>query len=159
MVKIANVVKILGLVGVALMLSMPASASEATARGVITGGTIHQAPAWFKQSFLDIQDDVDEASEGGKHVILFFQLNGCPYCDLMLEESFESEPLTSYIRQHFDTIAINIRGDREISFNQEVSVTEKELSQILEVRATPAILFAHHQVVLIFHRRCAAANY
>jgi len=124
-----------------MCLSFTAIASETPSRGTITGGVIHQAPAWFKESFLEIVDDVDEASEEGRQVILFFQLNACPYCDRMLEESFEAEPLTGYIQSNFDTIAINVRGDREIAFNEEISVTEKELSDILKVRATPAILF------------------
>lgn len=59
----------------------------------------------------------------------------------MLEECFRAEPLRAYIQQHFDTIAINVRGDRDIAFNEEISVTEKELSEILKVAATPAILF------------------
>ena len=113
----------------------------AAERGKITGGVAHEAPGWFKESFLEIADDVDEASEAGKHVLLFFQLNDCPYCDRMLEEAFEKEPLTSFIQQHFDTIAINVRGDRDIAFNEEISVTEKQLSEILKVAATPAILF------------------
>ena len=116
-------------------------AAENTKRGIVTGGVAHEAPDWFKESFLEIADDVDEATEEGKHVLLFFQLNGCPYCDRMLEESFESEPLTGFIQQHFDTIAINVRGDRDIAFNEETSVTEKELSELLNVRATPAIVF------------------
>ena len=120
---------------------MNAGAAEGTTRGSVIGGVPHEAPSWFKESFLDIADDVDEATEAGKHVLLFFQLNDCPYCDRMLEEGFEAEPLTSYIRQHFDTIAINVRGDREIAFSEEISVSEKQLSEILKVAATPAILF------------------
>jgi len=110
-------------------------------RGEIVGGVHHTAPGWFKESFLEIQDDVDEAAEADKHLILFFQLNGCPYCDRMLTESFQAEPLTSYIQEHFDTIAINVGGDREIVFNEEITVIEKELAEMLTVRATPAILF------------------
>lgn len=110
-------------------------------RGEIIGGVAHAAPGWFKESFLEIADDVDEASEEGKHVMLFFQLNGCPYCDRMLTEAFESDPLMSYMQKHFDVIGVNVKGDRDIAFNEEVSVTEKELSEMLKVRATPAILF------------------
>ncbi|NNE64188.1 MAG: thioredoxin fold domain-containing protein [Gammaproteobacteria bacterium] len=128
-----------------LILTVSAISTHAAERGIITGGAPHQAPSWFKESFLEIADDVEEASEENKHVILFFQLNSCPYCDRMLEESFEAEPLSSYIQQHFDTIAINVRGDREIAFNEEVSVTEKELSNILKVAATPAILFLNEE--------------
>ena len=120
---------------------LPGNTAETVARGEIVGGVAHQAPGWFKESFLEIAADVEEASEEGKHVLLFFQLNGCPYCDRMLEESFEAPAMMSYIQDHFDTIAINVRGDRDIAFNEETSVSEKELSEILKVRATPAILF------------------
>lgn len=126
---------------VVLALILPVSkAAETSSRGKIVGGAPHQAPGWFKESFLEIADDVDEASEEGKHVLLFFQLNGCPYCSRMLEESFEAESMTDYVQEHFDSIAINVRGDRDIAFNDEVSVSEKELSEILKVRATPAII-------------------
>lgn len=120
---------------------LPASATEQKPRGEIVGGVMHPPPAWFKTSFLEIADDAEEASDAGKHLMLFFELNGCPYCDRMLEESFEAEPLTSYIQQHFDVIAVNIMGDRQIAFNEEISVTEKELGEILKVYSTPAILF------------------
>jgi len=113
----------------------------AAERGMVTGGVPHEVPAYFKESFLEIAEDVDEASEQGKHVLLFFQLNSCPYCDRMLEEAFEAEPLKSYIQQHFDAIAINVSGDRDIAFNEEISATEKELSEKLKVKLTPAIMF------------------
>ncbi|MCP4406667.1 MAG: thioredoxin fold domain-containing protein [Gammaproteobacteria bacterium] len=124
-----------------ILISNHALSADSSPRGSITGGIAHEAPPWFKESFLEIVDDVDEASEEGKHVLLFFQLNGCPYCARMLEESFKTEPLTSFIQKHFDSIAINVQGDREIAYNEEISVTEKELSEILKVRATPAIVF------------------
>ena len=119
----------------------PAHAQQSDTRGRIVGGVAHSLPAWFKASFLEIAEDVDEASAAGKHVMLFFDLNGCPYCDRMLNESFKSEPLGSYIRENFDVIAINIMGDREIAFNEEVSLTEKKLSEMLKVYSTPALLF------------------
>ncbi len=132
--------KILLLV-ISLTISLPAAASDEKTRGELTGGVLHPPPDWFKESFLEIADDVDEASESGKHVMLFFELNGCPYCDRMLKESFEAEPLSSYIQANFDVIAINIQGDRQIAFNEEVSVSEKQLSDILKVHSTPALLF------------------
>ena len=124
-----------------LLIIWPITIFSAEKQGEIIGGATHQIPDWFKESFLEIREDVDEASEKNKHVLLFFQLNGCPYCDRMLTESFETEPLTSYIQDHFDSIALNARGDREIAYNSELFVTEKQLSEILKVRATPAILF------------------
>jgi thioredoxin-related protein len=124
-----------------IAISGPVYSAETGSRGAIVGGVAHEPPAWFKESFLEIADDVDDAIEAEKHVMLFFDLNGCPYCDRMLEESFTAEPLSSYIRQHFDVIAINIQGDREIAFNEEISVSEKKLGEILKVYSTPALLF------------------
>lgn len=124
--------------------------AEDKPRGEIKGGVPHNAPGYFKESFLEIADDVDEATDSGKHVMLFFQLNACPYCDRMLTESFEADPNMSFIKEHFDTIAINTRGDREVVFNEDTSVQEKELAEMLKVRATPAILFldANNQPVV-----------
>ena len=123
------------------LASAPALANDDQQRGKLTGGKVHALPDWFKESFLEIADDIEEAGESGKHVMLFFDLNGCPYCDRMLEESFSAEPLGSYIRENFDVIAINIQGDRDVAFNEEITVTEKELASILKVRATPALMF------------------
>ncbi|MDH3453438.1 MAG: thioredoxin fold domain-containing protein [Gammaproteobacteria bacterium] len=119
----------------------PAQDSGTAARGVLKGGAPHAAPDWFKESFLEFQEDAAEAGEADKHLMLFFQLNACPYCDRMLGESFEADPNMSYMQRHFDVIAVNVKGDREIVFNEEITVLEKELAEILQVRATPAIVF------------------
>ena len=140
MSPIGKLVKIL-LVLAITAISSPVFTADIVTRGKLTGGVLHPPPAWFKESFLEIADDIDDASNAGKHVLLFFELSGCPYCDRMLKESFEAEPLSSYIQDNFDVIAINIRGDRDIAFNDEISVTEKELSAILKVYSTPALLF------------------
>ena len=118
-----------------------AQASEAPQRGKVTVSPNHQAPAWFKESFLEIQEDAAEAGEADKHLMLFFHLNNCPYCDRMLTESFEADPNMSYVQEHFDVIMLNVKGDREVVFNEELTLLEKELAELLEVRGTPVILF------------------
>lgn len=123
-----------------LLLSVAAMAAEVTP-GKVTGGMpIHQ-PEWFKESFLDIAEDVAEAGESGKHLILFMHLNGCPYCARMADENFTNAPYTQFIRDNFDVIAINIKGDREVAFDAETTVTEKALARLLKVRYTPTVLF------------------
>ena len=37
----------------------------------------HEKPDWFKQSFLDIREDVQEASGEGRRVLLYFYQDGC----------------------------------------------------------------------------------
>ena len=124
-----------------LTITLSAPGLQAAERGQLTGGVVHNAPDWFKDSFLEIADDAEEAADEGKHLILFFQTKGCPYCHKMLAESFEPEPMTSYIQEHFDVISLSTNGFRDVAFNEEVSYTEMELAEYLEVRATPAIIF------------------
>jgi thioredoxin-related protein len=114
---------------------------QAQETGSVTGGIAYEIPQWFKQSFLEIADDVSEADEANKHVLLFFHLNECPYCNRMLQENFNKEPLKSQIQSNFDSIAINIRGDREIAMTQDLTTTERELASALKIQYTPTIIF------------------
>ena len=109
--------------------------------GKVVGAKMSAHPDWFKESFLDIGEDVMEASDEGKHVMLFMHLNGCPYCYKMVEENIKNAPYTNFIKENFDVIALNIRGDREVALNEDVSLTEKELAERFKVMYTPTIIF------------------
>lgn len=124
-----------------ISLASPVLSQSETTNGTITGGAFYQIPGWFKESFLEIADDVIEANDSGKQVILFFHLDGCPYCQRTLEENFTHGPTKDFIQQHFDVIALNIRGDREIALNEDQSATEKELANTLKIQYTPTIVF------------------
>lgn len=124
-----------------LLTVTPFAWSEAPKHGKMVGGQMSEHPDWFKESFLDIAEDVAEAVDADKHVMLFMHLNGCPYCFKMVEENIKHAPYTPFIKQHFDVIALNIRGDREIALNADTSLTEKELAKRLKVIYTPTILF------------------
>lgn len=125
----------------------PLTAAET---GKITGGINFDIPDWFKNSFLEIADDVSEANDSGKHVLLFFHLNGCPYCNKMINENFQQDPLKSQIQANFDSIAINIKGDREIAMSEDLNTTESVLAKYLQVKYTPTIIFlnAENKTVL-----------
>jgi len=110
--------------------------------GQVKGVVSFEIPGWFKQSFLEITDDAAEAGENAKHLLLFFHLDNCPYCARMLKDNFNAEPNSAFIQKHFDSIDINIKGDREVAFNEEIQLTEKALAQHLKVLHTPTILFA-----------------
>lgn len=129
----------------ALVLAWPVFSETQMVRGKLTGGIISEHPEWFKESFLDIAEDVNQATEAGKHLILFMYLIDCPYCHRMIEENFKNPPYTDFIKQNFDVISINIKGDREIAFNEEVNVTEKELAALLKVRYTPTVIFLNSE--------------
>ena len=123
-----------------IMLSAASYPVVAIEPGKVTGGVNFVTPEWFKDSFLEIASDVEEANEAGKHVLLFFHLNACPYCNITVNQQFQKEPLKSFMQEHFDSIEINVKGDREIALSEDVSLTERLLAEYLKIRGTPTIL-------------------
>ncbi len=108
--------------------------------GMVNPG-YHEPPAWFKQSFLDIRDDIREAGEQGKRVVLYFYQDGCPYCKKLLDINLSQQDIVEKIRSDFDVIAINMWGDREVTDSNGQSTTEKRFARDLKVNFTPTLLF------------------
>lgn len=100
----------------------------------------HDSPAWFKQSFLDLREDVKEASKAGRRVMLYFYQDGCPYCSKLLRENFGQKDIADKTRKHFDVIAINIWGDREVVDLVGKEVPEKQFAAALKIQFTPSLL-------------------
>jgi len=110
--------------------------------GKVSGGLEHEMPNWFKQSFLDLNEDVEEAKEENKHLMLFLSLDFCPYCTKMLNDNFiEGAKNQKYIKDHFDVIGLNIKGSREVTVDEDTTMTEKEYAAFLKVQYTPTIIF------------------
>ena len=110
--------------------------------GKLSGGSMHEVPEWFKESFLDIKEDISEAEANNKHFMIFMDLEGCPYCTKMLNENFIAQNKTSeFIKKYFDVINIDVKGSREISWDKDTTLTEKALAEKLEIQYSPTILF------------------
>jgi len=110
-------------------------------KGVITGGELYSIPNWFKLSFLDLMEEAKDAGKAKKHVILFMHLKACPYCARMLDENFRRGSNKAYMQKKFDVIAINIRGDKEVSWKGGATLSEKSFARKMGVFATPTIVF------------------
>jgi len=123
------------------MISLLFTTLNAT-QGKFTGGSDHSMPEWFKQSFMDMDEDVEEAKDENKHVMLFMTLKFCPYCTKMLKNNFiEGAKNQPYIEENFDVIGIDIKGSKEITVNEDLTLTESEYAKYLNVQYTPTIIF------------------
>lgn len=107
--------------------------------GLVNPG-YHDKPAWFKSSFLDLYEDIDEAAEQGKRVMLYFYQDGCPYCKKLLQDNFGQRGIADKTKKYFDVVAINIWGDREVVVGDKTT-TEKKLAEAFKVQYTPTLLF------------------
>jgi predicted bacteriocin transport accessory protein len=146
----------------ALFVLVTLSMTSVYAAGKFTGGSQHEFPEWFKASFLDMAEDVEEAKEEDKHVILFMSLDFCPYCTKMLKDNFVvGAKNQEYIQEHFDVIGINIKGSKEIAINEDLTLTEREYAKHLKVQYTPTVLFLNqdNEVVVRINGYRSAHNF
>ena len=126
------------------VLLQPSFAAEPEV-GAYLGARSAESPHWFKESFLEFEEDVAEAAEHNKRVMLYFHQEGCPYCARLVEENFADPQIENYIRQHFDGIEINMWGDREIVSVGGKNFSEKTFAAALKVQYTPTIIFLNEQ--------------
>jgi thioredoxin-related protein len=102
-------------------------------------------PPWFLDSFLDIKDEAASVAKDGKRLMLYFGQDGCPYCRELMQTSFTQKPIVDKLRQHFEAVALNIFGDREVTWIDGQRFTEKGFARHLKVQFTPTLLFLDEQ--------------
>jgi len=107
--------------------------------GLVTPGYVEK-PTWFKNSFLDIREDINEAAANGRRVMLYFYQDGCPYCAKLIQDNYTQRSIIEKTRKYFDVIAINMWGDREVTDLAGNTVTEKQFARAARVMFTPTLL-------------------
>ena len=111
-------------------------------------------PDWFKVSFLDLQEDLNEAVENGKQgLIVYFGQKRCAYCKAHLENNWGQKDILAYTQKHFDVIHINIRGQKEVTGMDGNTYTEKEFAIKYETNFTPALAFFNRDGKLVLRLR------
>lgn len=99
-------------------------------------------PDWFKVSFLNLREDLEEAvAEGKAGIIVYFGQDRCPYCKLLMDVNFAKKDIEAYTREHFDVIAIDAWGDRLVSDMNGEELSEKSLADREQTNFTPALIF------------------
>ena len=126
---------------VTLLLQSVGTSANESREGEYRGAIVSERPGWFKESFLEFEDDVAEAAAEGRRVMLYFHQEGCPYCARLVEENFTDPEIKDYIIRHFDGISLNMWGDREVVSIGGRHFTEKTFAQALKVQYTPTLLF------------------
>ncbi len=99
-------------------------------------------PPWFKESFLDLKEDVHEAiKQNKKGIIVYFGQKQCAYCKALMENDFGQEDIATYTQEHFDVISINIWGSREVTLPDGQVMTEREYAIKENANLTPSLIF------------------
>jgi len=119
-------------------------ASDQLAAGMVNPGYVEK-PAWFKDSFLDIRDDINEAAKSNRRVLLYFYQDGCPYCERLIKENMSQQTIVDSLQNKFDVIAINMWGDREVVGLDGIETTEKAFAVANKIMFTPTLQFLDEQ--------------
>ena len=118
----------------ASMLAAPAPASE----------TLRDPYAhFFQNTFGDFTEETDVArDEGKKGVVIFFEMDECPFCARMREMVLNHADVQDYYREHFRIFTVDIEGDTEIVDFMGNEMPAKDFAfKVNKVRATPVIAF------------------
>ena len=125
-----------------LLLFQPSIAEEPVKEGEFLGGKyVEVLPDWFKTTFMDFSEDLEEATDENRHVMIYFHQNGCPYCAKLVEDNFHDKDLVAKLQKNFDVIETNMWGDRDLTDWKGKEFTEKEFSAFMKVQFTPTIIF------------------
>ncbi len=101
----------------------------------------------YHHFFLDTFGNLDEElararDEGKKGVLLFFEMDECPFCHWMKQNVLSREDLQSFFRQNFNCYTVDIEGDLPMTDFEGNPTTQKEFAQVANrVRATPVFAF------------------
>ncbi|MFM9968708.1 MAG: thioredoxin family protein [Burkholderiales bacterium] len=97
-------------------------------------------PKWFTETFLDFREDVRDAAKENKRLLVYFGQDGCPYCTELMQSSFTQPRIVDKTRKNFVAIALNVWGDREVTWVDGKTEREKDFAKRLKVQFTPTIL-------------------
>jgi len=136
-----------------LTFLLTVSLANARSEGELNPGMVNpghkEQPAWFKVSFLDLFEDIAEASRNNKRLMIYYYQDGCPYCKKLIEDNFGQKEISEKTQKYFDVVAINLWGDNEVTVGDK-SYTEKEFAEALKVQYTPTLLFFDENKKIVF---------
>ena len=87
---------------------------------------LHKTP-WMRDTFLDLREDLAEATAEGKRLLVMVEQRGCIYCTKMHEEVYPDPEITKMIEDNFFVLQINMFGDLEVTDFDGETLPEKDM--------------------------------
>lgn len=123
----------------ALMMAAGVQAAELGDDG------LHKTP-WMRDTFKDLREDLEEARDEGKRLLIMIEQRGCIYCTKMHEDVYPEARITKLIEDTYFVVQINLHGDTEVvDFDGEV-LSEKAAARKWGVLFTPTNMFIAEEV-------------
>ncbi len=98
---------------------------------------------FFDETFGDFSEELERAKEEGKKgILLFFEMDECPFCHRMKDTVLNQVSVQDYFRENFLNFSVDIEGDVEITDFSGKTLAQKDFAtKDYKVRATPVFAF------------------
>lgn len=98
---------------------------------------------FFNETFGDLTEELETARAQGKQgIMLFFEMDECPFCHWMKENVLSQPEVQAYFREHFLAFPVDIEGDVELTTFAGEPMKQKDFAfKVNRVRATPVFMF------------------
>ncbi len=127
------------------MMMLVALLAGPVVAGEIGDDGLHKTE-WMEDTFKDLAEDLADANDQGKRLVLFFEQRGCIYCRKMHEEVFPRPEVSDYISENFYVVQLNLHGDIEVTDFDGEALSEKAMARKWGVLFTPSIMFFPEEV-------------
>ena len=101
---------------------------------------LHKA-GWMRDTFKDMAEDLAEARDEGKRMLVIFEQRGCIYCKKMHEEVFPDPEIDALLHDKYFVVQMNLFGDVEVTDFDGTTLSEKEMARRWGVMFTPTMMF------------------
>ena len=96
---------------------------------------------WFAESFLDLPEDLKEATAAGQRLAVVFEQRGCPYCVEMHTDHLADPEIEAFVRPRFRMVQLDLHGARRVTDFDGQVLEERALARKWRVTFTPTIVF------------------
>ena len=124
---------------IAMSLALPVWAAELGDDG------LHKTD-WMRDTFKDLAEDLEEANDEGKRLLLMFEQRGCIYCTKMHAEVFPDPTITQYIEDNYFVVQLNLHGSTEVVDFDGDALEERAMARKWGILFTPTMLFLPEEV-------------
>jgi thioredoxin-related protein len=127
------------------MIAAATLAMGAAAQAEVGDDGLHIAP-WIEDTFLDLREDLGDATANGQRLMVMIEQRGCIYCSRMHEEVWVEPDILSMLEDDFYVVRINMHGSTEVIDFDGEAMEEREIARRWRNLFTPTILFFPEQV-------------
>lgn len=131
------------LAGVVMALGAPLGTSAMAAE--LNADGLHVAP-WIEETFLDLREDLGDATANGQRFAVIVEQRGCIYCTRMHEEVFSDPEIAEILEDDFFVVRLNMHGALEATDFDGEAMEERELVRRWRNMFTPTMMFFRAEV-------------